>query len=386
MKMLIMKRTFTILTLLLAGGMLTAQTFQATILPGSRPNSVKAVIKPNANVSGQLTSMQLTFIIRSSISPKPAPAILTNFVTGMSYQFNQSTETAGGNTYYVFNYDGVGGSTVPAINYTANTEYTILEVVFNNGPSPATNDVGLAQLPNGGTGGDAPGQYNFFVSLGGVERVNLAAQFYGPGATNDGQNYAGFSFAVAPNISLPTKFLSFLALKQREEAKLTWSIDNEEGNDHFDIERSTDGHTFNKVAQVAALNNGRTSNSYDITDSKLGNLNAKNIYYRIRQVDYSGKALYSEIRKVQLDGRDFRIGLYPNPASNSSRLVFDAQKAGNGFVFIRDAQGKQVQAINHQWTKGINQLVLYVAALAAGEYNVTIEGQDIHQSIKLRKL
>ena len=166
---------------------------------------------------------------------------------------------------------------------------------------------------------------------------------------------------------------------------LTWTVENEESNSYFDVQRSTDGRVFNDVIRVQALRNGRSSNTYTTPDVNISRIGSKVLYYRIKQVETSGEIVYSEVRQINLSTKNFTIGLYPNPVVSSTKLVIDAPEAGKAFVIVRDALGKTVQQINMEFVKGVNQKDLNATMLPAGEYNVSVVGASFTQTIKMTK-
>jgi hypothetical protein len=69
-----------------------------------------------------------------------------------------------------------------------------------------------------------------------------------------------------------------------------------------------------------------------------------------------------------------------------SKLVVDAPVGGKASIVVRDATGKQAIQVNTNFVKGVNQIDLNVAALASGEYNVTITAEGVTQTLKLSKI
>ncbi|HMP94447.1 MAG TPA: T9SS type A sorting domain-containing protein, partial [Phnomibacter sp.] len=170
-----------------------------------------------------------------------------------------------------------------------------------------------------------------------------------------------------------------------DDARLSWTVEQDQDNKQFEIERGLNPRDFIKVATVNAAGNGRTQNSYEFTDRRLSNLNARTVYYRIKQIDNSGEALYSPVRSVDVD-KAKAVSLFPNPVKSVTKLVIDAETAGKATILIRDMSGKTVKQINTQLFKGINQQDLYVAELASGEYNVNVIGQGFNHLLKFTKV
>lgn len=371
-----MKKIVFTITTLLSVFTLTAQRFQATLKVGIQPNSVKVFIRPDANISGTMSTLHFSLVVPSSVTPRPTTTMIS---TPAGYSWSPVSEispkSGGGNSYHVYTYFL---SASPTVNFVANTEFEIAEVAFNN--APGTSNVGLACFEDGSD------IAYFNISIGtNQDIVVTAAPLYGPGASN--QTWlTGFSIVQLSNIALPVKFLSFIALKSGDDAKLSWTVENDVDNRYFELERSKDGREFKAFAKIDALGNGKAVNTYSLTDVRISNVGSKVVYYRVKQVDKDGTITYSNIRNLGIERNGIAVSIYPNPARSITKLVFDAEKAGRGNVLIRDMNGKLVQQVASQFIAGVNQQELNVSNLAAGEYNVTITGTGFDHTLKLTKV
>ncbi|MBO2007959.1 GEVED domain-containing protein [Hymenobacter negativus] len=139
---------------------------------------------------------------------------------------------------------------------------------------------------------------------------------------------------VAP---LPVKLISFTAAAQDKAVHLDWVTASELHSERFEVERSTDGKTFELIGTVAAQGNSTHRTDYEFLDSKAL-AKATTRYYRLRQVDTDGAAEYSPVRSVQL-GSFTHLELYPNPAHRD--LSVTGATAGAA-VEIFDALGRSV--------------------------------------------
>ncbi|MEO7313026.1 MAG: T9SS type A sorting domain-containing protein [Chitinophagaceae bacterium] len=371
-----------------------AGNMQATISQvNGQTNVFRITLKPLdfTNPVGAVSNAIFTLLLpTASFSVKPTVAITTNNLTGLGFlDPNQtsgvptsSTQMIGGVSYYVWELFSSGISA--PLNWQQNVEFNALEVTFSNTPSGnvATN-LKLANIPDGGTTGND--QFYMNIALTG-EVTNHNARFYGGTPVNvvASDPYSTFSYTQI-NVSLPTKFINFFATKKEDNADLTWTVDNEEKNAYFDVQRSNDGRLFTDVIRVQALRNGQSSNTYTTPDVNLSRLGSKILYYRIKQVEAGGDISYSEVRQINLDKKNFTIGLYPNPVVSSTKLVIDAPEAGKAFIVVRDAAGKTVQQINMEFVKGINQKDINASMLPAGDYNVTVVGEKFNQTVKMTK-
>lgn len=94
---------------------------------------------------------------------------------------------------------------------------------------------------------------------------------------------------------LPIELLFFEARPKGHEVTCTWATVSEFNNDHFTVERSADGYTFEEVGTVDAAGESRSLMAYSFTDpSPLRGLS----YYRLRQTDVDGTTTVSTIVPV----------------------------------------------------------------------------------------
>lgn len=123
---------------------------------------------------------------------------------------------------------------------------------------------------------------------------------------NNGNNYM-------TTAQLPVEMTSFTAQPEGGFIRLQWSTATEVNNDYFDIERSTDGKVFEIIGKVKGASESLTKKSYVFIDEDP--FEGSN-YYRLRQVDYDGAAVYTRIVSASITAKDHII-IYPNPAQNA---------------------------------------------------------------------
>lgn len=116
---------------------------------------------------------------------------------------------------------------------------------------------------------------------------------------------------------------------------LNWATASETNNDYFDIERSLDGATFQAIGRQAGAGTAITTHTYQYADAEGSALTAPVLYYRLRQVDSDGKAIYSPVRTVAVDHT--RLALFPNPTSTKAALTGAAPSTP---VQVLDALGR----------------------------------------------
>ena len=235
--------------------------------------------------------------------------------------------------------------------------------------------------------------YYFDAELAGISAANLAIFSSNNGGINwvnhgyDGLNNvlkyvtkAGFDqldrFTLS-NISQPLsiQLLYLQAQPAGNKVNITWATGNENNNDHFEIERSLDGYDFYKIATVGSKGNSSITQYYSFTDlSPLLSVS----YYRIKQVDIDNKFSYSYIVKVNLKSNNYKnLVLYPNPAQNLIKLIFNSTTEEKLKLQLTDIHGSLIQQKFIDAGKGINFSDFDIAGLSNGIYNITISASGL---------
>ncbi len=187
---------------------------------------------------------------------------------------------------------------------------------------------------------------------------------------------------------LPVTLTSFTVLAKAKDANLIWTTASEINNKGFEIERSVDGKTFEKVAFVKGAGNSNVKMNYALTDAKAFVVaNSNVLYYRLKQVDFNGTATYSKIVKVSITAENVNSVLaYPNPFTTDYSVSFTAAKAGVANMELVTILGSTVSSVTTDITAGNNVLQINtVANLETGIYFVKLTVNGETQVIKLVK-
>ncbi len=148
--------------------------------------------------------------------------------------------------------------------------------------------------------------------------------------------------AIADDAPLPIVLASFGAVRTGDDVRLRWETLSEINTDHFAIERSFDGETFEPIGTVGADGQSRTPRSYQFTDAGVARLPYDYAYYRLRDVDTDGSSDVSGARRVMLtdEAPALLTALFPNPARAQVTLTLHAREAVQLRIF--DARGQLV--------------------------------------------
>ena len=180
---------------------------------------------------------------------------------------------------------------------------------------------------------------------------------------------------------LPVELVSFEAKPVRKvDAQLNWRTASEKNNDHFDIERSTDGRTFERIGRVEGQGSVSTPTDYAYTDARIG-VNAVNpVYYRLNQVDRDGSSSYSSVQPVRFAKvGELGIALFPNPTTALTKLDLSLLPAGTYQVRVFDNVGRVVLSLT---SAGGTVPTLDLHTVANGTYIVLVQGSHGQQFAK----
>ncbi len=203
--------------------------------------------------------------------------------------------------------------------------------------------------------------------LNGVVYVNLISGsnvYVGGNYTDAGGIAAADRFARWEDTSLPVELTDFKAAAQAPRTTLlTWRTASERNNEGFDIERSTDGTSWENIGFVPGHGTTQSENAYSFTDKKpLPGVN----YYRLKQVDFDGNFEYSTTESVLVVGSQHTVfHVYPNPVRHGKLTVhFDAEPDESTVLRVYDCAGKLL----HQQLVVASENYLEVANFEAGIY------------------
>lgn len=180
-------------------------------------------------------------------------------------------------------------------------------------------------------------------------------------------------FSLVP---LPVELIKFEGKPEQDKVKLSWSTAMELNNDYFDVERSSEGVSFEKIGEVKGYGNSISINEYSFTDAyPLSGVS----YYRLKQNDYNGDFEYSHIIAVKNIAKSLipsEVDIFPNPSSGENiTVVLKGLEAQDVTIEIYDMLGKKqfIKFYSFTSVKNINKIdVKPQHELSAGIYNMVI--------------
>lgn len=170
---------------------------------------------------------------------------------------------------------------------------------------------------------------------------------------------------------LPVELISFEGVASGDNADLTWATATERNSSHFDVERSLDGVTFEKVGEVAANGTTSTEQNYSYTDAGIG-LATEVAYYRLKQVDLDGTSQYAQtIVRVAFEGSGVETKLYPNPVMRGSTVTIESAEIKTVEIY-----GVNGQLVGQEFANGARVYTISTSDLSAGAYILVVNGKE----------
>ncbi len=191
-----------------------------------------------------------------------------------------------------------------------------------------------------------------------------------------------FTFITqAAGVLLPVTWKNFSAKQINNDVRLDWKVENNANASHYEIEHSSDGTNFTRVATVS-------NTIADVTYEFLhrGVLSGAH-FYRIRQFDFDGKNTYSKIVSVTIKTPDFITYVLNNPILNSSAdVVIKAAKPGTALVELWSANGAKLSTKQQVITPGSTIVPVDMRAAQPGNYLIRLIVGDLVQTVRFVKL
>lgn len=111
------------------------------------------------------------------------------------------------------------------------------------------------------------------------------------------------SFTIACTVSLPITLISFDGSPEDRCNLLEWKTASEQNNDFFTLEKTSDGTNYEIVTIVNGAGNSNMLSSYSFEEFQPWDMT----YYRLKQTDYDGKFVYSDLISVYRPNKEKHI-------------------------------------------------------------------------------
>ena len=198
-------------------------------------------------------------------------------------------------------------------------------------------------------------------------------------------SFSSFYFG-SQGMTLPLQLLYFRGNLQGNTVYLNWETSNEINTSHFNIERSTDGSSFESIATVAAIGNNNIA-KYSSNDNDVLNKSTTVFYYRLKMFDNDGSFKYSNIVTIALPDITGKLIIYPNPAKSVVNVSITTTTTGPVTLKLINNTGRVVMTQMYHLMKGKNDFSVNVDNLSSGVYYFMMTGEAVSdQKVKFQKL
>ena len=209
-----------------------------------------------------------------------------------------------------------------------------------------------------------------FVGLGfagtGNTGTTPGASSVSPGWTFSGSSiFSGThnGLNVRSSLPLPVELSSFTARQKKEDVILNWETQSEINSLGFEVQRSTDGNHFEKLAMLKSTGTSITTQRYQYIDLSPP---SGSLYFRLKQMDDDGSFEYSDVRVLDLK-KERTFSVFPNPAKNEIHV--NAQISEGADFNIFDETGRLVK----HFKISEEQSTIDISELPNGIYITTIK-------------
>jgi hypothetical protein len=170
-------------------------------------------------------------------------------------------------------------------------------------------------------------------------------------------NFGPFTLAsVTAQNPLPVYLIDFSATPQGNDVLLEWVTSSEINNDRFEIlssDNSSGANNFEEISQVKGSGNSTSIHRYSYLDQRPAKKGT--YYYRLRQVDFDGSQMLSNIVAVNFrNGKSLNlVGIIPNPFTDRTSVQIYSSERGVLSARITDVFGREISAKEFAIDKGM---------------------------------
>ncbi len=166
--------------------------------------------------------------------------------------------------------------------------------------------------------------------------------------------------------TLPITLVTFNGIYANFLNNLSWNTASELNFDKFEIRKSLDGKSFEKIGEIKG---GKSNYTFNDNNINLGVTS----YYQLRMVDNDGTFTLSNVIAVSNNKSVSSTSLtaYPIPASNQLTVNISSEISTTSEINIYDITGKIQSKFKENLKNGINNIEINTTLLKTGTYFLT---------------
>lgn len=170
----------------------------------------------------------------------------------------------------------------------------------------------------------------------GTQRADLGT---GPASSTSG-TFSVDNVTLNGTSPLPVGLISFTGKSSKSGIVLNWATAWEEQNQGFEVHKSTNADSFEKVGFVDGKSHSTTDAVYEFTDQNV--LPGLIYYYRLKQRDVRGETSSSPIIAVRVwtDEQEGETAIYPNP--NKGDFTLSGQDLDRTIIRLYAPSGAEI--------------------------------------------
>ena len=326
--------------------------------------------------SNAWTTFQVPVAGPTSVIHTPVAAIRDDYNLGTvsvsTYDFyNQSIRTTNGKAYLDRNYTISVTNHPPGASIHVRLIFTKAQFDAMKAQDASLLDPGQLAVLKQPSIGTAHASYTPSTNDKGIKPLGWGTFFDGNTSVITGyyievviDDFSNFFIMSGVGI-LPVTLQSFTVKAVDHTALLQWVTASERSNDHFVVERSSDGRTFVKIGRVEGNGSTDVTQHYQFVDAAP--LKGSN-YYRLAQVDLDGRMEYTPVRLLSFAEQAEKMVLSPNPVKSVLHILLPQAASGQDLLELYNLAGLRVQV--QTVAAGTLQMDVEVSNLSPGVYVV----------------
>jgi len=163
-------------------------------------------------------------------------------------------------------------------------------------------------------------------------------------ATFNGEQDVYYSY-IRDVGTVPVELISFSSFISENIVSLNWTTATELNNHGFEVERSLNNKSWTTIGFREGKGTTSEPQQYSYSD-QLSDIAVSKLYYRLKQIDFSGSYEYSNVVEVEILPKTFSLNQnFPNPFNPSTHIQYEISSRQFVSLKVFDVLGKEVATL-----------------------------------------